>query len=53
MEFAHLNAVLRSAHFPPVDPWYAGGYLNYYYYGTYLVAFMIKLTGIPSEIAFT
>jgi len=52
MEFAHLNAILRSAHFPPVDPWYADGFLNYYYYGTYLVAFMIKLTGIPSEIAF-
>ncbi|HVL23451.1 MAG TPA: DUF2298 domain-containing protein [Thermomicrobiales bacterium] len=52
MEFAHLNAILRSAHFPPVDPWYSGGYINYYYYGTYLVAFMIKLTGIPTEIAF-
>ncbi|CAA9573128.1 MAG: hypothetical protein AVDCRST_MAG87-2621, partial [uncultured Thermomicrobiales bacterium] len=52
MEFAHINAILRSAHFPPVDPWYADGYLNYYYYGAYLVAFMIKLTGIPSEIAF-
>ncbi len=52
MEFAHLNATLRSAHFPPYDPWYAGGYVNYYYYGLYLVAFCIKLTGIPSEIAF-
>jgi YYY domain-containing protein len=52
MEFAHINAILRSAHFPPVDPWYADGYLNYYYYGAYLVAFMFKLTGIPSEIAF-
>lgn len=52
MEFAHINATLRSAHFPPIDPWYADGYLNYYYYGAYLVAFMCKLTGIPSEIAF-
>ncbi|MBA2469122.1 MAG: hypothetical protein H0V37_06920 [Chloroflexia bacterium] len=52
MEFAHINAILRSAHFPPYDPWYADGLLNYYYYGMYLVAFMMKLTGIPSEIAF-
>lgn len=52
MEFAHINSILRSAHFPPVDPWYAGGFINYYYYGTYLVAFLIKLTGIPVEIAF-
>ena len=52
MEFAHLNATLRSAHFPPYDPWFADGYLNYYYYGTYLVAFLLKLTGIPSELGF-
>ncbi len=52
MEFAHINGILRSAHFPPIDPWYSDGYLNYYYYGAYLVAFMMKLTGIPSEIAF-
>ncbi len=52
MEFAHLNATLRSAEFPPYDPWFSGGYLNYYYYGLYVVAFLIKLTGIPAEIAF-
>lgn len=52
MEFAHINAMLRSAYFPPYDPWYAGGYINYYYYGLYLISFLIKLTGIPSEIAF-
>jgi YYY domain-containing protein len=52
MEFAHINAILRSAHFPPYDPWFADGYINYYYYGLYLVAFSIKLTGIPTEIAF-
>ncbi|MGD9711250.1 MAG: DUF2298 domain-containing protein [Thermomicrobiales bacterium] len=52
MEFAHINAILRSAHFPPPDPWFSGGLLNYYYYGSYLVAYLMKLTGIPSEIAF-
>ncbi len=52
MEFAHINAILRSAHFPPYDPWFSGGYINYYYYGMYLVAFCIKATGIPTEIAF-
>jgi hypothetical protein len=52
MEFAHINAILRSAHMPPYDPWFSGGILNYYYYGEYLVAFTMKLTGIPSEIAF-
>ncbi len=52
MEFAHLNATLRSANFPPYDPWYADGYINYYYYGLYLIAFSLKATGIPTEIGF-
>lgn len=53
MEFAHLNAILRADTFPPEDPWYAGGLLNYYYFGTFLVANLIKITGIPAEIAFS
>ena len=52
MEFAFLNAILRSPHFPPLDPYFAGGVINYYYYGLYLVALLVKLTGIASSVAF-
>jgi YYY domain-containing protein len=52
MEFAYLNAVIRTASFPPYDPWYAGGYLNYYYWGYVLVAVVTKLTGVVPAIAF-
>jgi len=52
MEFAMLNGILRSPTFPPVDPHFAGGIINYYYFGLYLVAYLIKLTGIYAEVAF-
>jgi len=52
MEFAFLNAITRSPYFPPYDPYFAHGYMNYYYYGQYLVAVLIKLTGIQASVAF-
>ncbi|MGQ9553680.1 MAG: DUF2298 domain-containing protein, partial [Anaerolineae bacterium] len=52
MEMGFLLAILKSGRFPPYDPFYAGGYINYYYYGLYLVACLVKLSGIPPEVAF-
>lgn len=52
MDFAYLNAVLKSTSFPPYDPWYAGGYLNYYYYGFVFVGVLIKWLGIMPAIAY-
>lgn len=36
MDFAFLNAVMRTPSFPPADPWYSGGFLDFYYYHGYL-----------------
>jgi YYY domain-containing protein len=52
MDFSYFNAILKSTSFPPYDPWYAGGYLNYYYYGYVLVGTLVKLLGITPSVAY-
>jgi YYY domain-containing protein len=52
MDFSYFNAVLKSTTFPPYDPWYAGGYLNYYYYGFVFVGVLVKWLGIVPAVAY-
>ncbi|RPJ43703.1 MAG: hypothetical protein EHM21_11140, partial [Chloroflexi bacterium] len=52
MDFSYFNAVLKSTTFPPYDPWFAGGYINYYYYGFVIVGVPVKWLGIEPAIAY-
>ena len=52
MDFAHLNAVIRSPAFPPHDPWHAGSRLNYYYVGHVPIAALAKTLGIVPATAY-
>ena len=52
MDFAFLNAILRSEYFPPEDPWLAGHSISYYYFGHFMMATLTKLTSIPSSVSY-
>jgi YYY domain-containing protein len=52
MDFSYFNAVLKSTTFPPYDPWYAGGYMNYYYWGYVFVGVLVKWLGIVPSFAY-
>jgi len=52
MEFAFLNAILRSDTFPPHDPWLSGFGISYYYFGYLMMAMLTRLSGVASAVAF-
>ena len=52
MDLSYLTAVVRSTTLPPYDPWFAGGYLNYYYWGYFVVSSIIRVTSILPTTAF-
>lgn len=52
MDFSYFNAVIKSEHFPPYDPWMSGNVLNYYYYGYVLAAVLTKMLGVAPSTAY-
>ncbi len=51
-DFAVMNGLLTSVHFPPHDVWVAGAPLNYYYFGHLLWASLTRLSGVLPEVGF-
>ncbi len=52
MDLAYLTAIVKTPYFPSYDPWFAGGYINYYYFGFVLVSTLIHLTGLMPYVAY-
>lgn len=52
MDLSYFQAVIKSTVFPPYDPWFAGGYLNYYYYGYMIVGVLVKWLGLIPTFAY-
>lgn len=49
MDFGFVNAALRAQSMPPPDPWWAGEPINYYYFGHAAAAWLVKISGVPSD----
>ena len=52
MDYAFLNAALKSPGLPVEDPWYAGEPINYYSFGYLAVAWMARGAGLEAERTF-
>ncbi len=52
MDLTYFTAVMKSTTFPPYDPWLAGGYINYYYWGFVYVGALTKLLAIVPTVAY-
>lgn len=53
MDHAFLASIMRCPIVPPLDPWYAGGTLDVYYYvGYWMFGALGLVSGVPSTITF-
>lgn len=47
MDYGFMMSMNKSEYMAPVDMWFSGNGINYYYYGQYLCTFICKLTEVP------
>ena len=52
MDYGFIQSILRSDYMPAEDMWFAGNSINYYYFGHFIAAFIIKLTAIDSALGY-
>lgn len=52
MDYGFVNSLLRSRFFPPLDMWFSGETINYYYFGHLAAAVLTKLSGLDSAITY-
>ncbi len=52
MNIGIINSILRTDFFPPNDIWLSGEKINYYYMGHYFIAFLSKLSTLPTYITY-
>jgi YYY domain-containing protein len=51
-DFALLNAMMRTEHLPPIDPWMSKEPLNYHAWGQLFIAFWGRAAHVPPEYVY-
>jgi len=52
MDFGFINSLINTRYLPPVDMWFAGNPINYYWFGHLSIAVATKLSTIPSSVSY-
>lgn len=53
MDWGFVNSMLRARFMPPLDMWFAGEPINYYYFGHLIFALITKISNIPSSFTYS
>ncbi len=43
MDYGYMAIIYKTKYMPPIDLWFAGKVINYYYFGQYISTFLTKL----------
>ena len=52
MDFAFLNASIRSTLGQPEDPWMRGESISYYYFGYWMMGAVSEISGVASNVSY-
>jgi len=52
MDYGFMQSILNAQYFPAYDIWWAGGYINYYYFGHLVTAVLTKVSGLTLSYTF-
>lgn len=52
MDFGFINSTIKGKWLPPMDIWFSGKSINYYWYGHFITGFIIKASGVPSTVGY-
>jgi len=52
MDWGFINSAMRGQYMPPLDMWFSGEFINYYYFGHLIFAVLTKISNISSAITY-